>query len=132
MRNSLALAALMVGLSVAAPAVADAPAGFGRGPLVGHRPPPPRYAPPRHYGYGAPRHRHHGHGGHYGYRAGPAVGPLPPFFSSHGDAAAHLEGAPVGLTLYREAYIGRGLIYNTPPTLDRPGLGYGPVLSARY
>lgn len=57
---------------------------------------------PRHYRYGAQRY----------------------------PVGANLVAAPPTITLYREPYIGRGLIYNTPPTLDRPGPG--PILSARY
>ena len=54
-----------------------------------------------------------------GYRSpGPSYGRMPPFFPGTGDARGHLDGAPVGLTLYREAYIGRGLIYNTPPLVS--------------
>ena len=122
-------AALAALLFATMPAIADAPPdGFGRRPVVAHRHHAPHYAPPvRRYGYGGPRYRH------YGYRpvaAGPALGPLPPFFPGMGSEAGHLHHAPVGLTLYREAYIGRGLLYNTPPTLDVPGPG--PYLSARY
>ena len=128
MRTPLVIVALAALLAGAAPAAADAPAsGFGRRPAVAHRPLGPLYAPPpRHYGYGAPRHRHHG--GYRAIAAGPSYGPLPPFFGGMGNDAAHLTGTPVGLTLYREAYIGRGLIYNTPPTLDVPG----PILGGRY
>ena len=131
MRISLVIAALAAALLNAAPAAADAPApGFGRQPAA-HR---PHWAPPaRRYGYGAPRRGHFGYGAphrrHFGYApVGPGLGPLPPFFVGTGDAAAHLQGEPVGLTLYREAYIGRGLLSNTPPTLDRPG----PLFGGRY
>lgn len=131
MKTVLALASLLASfvasLAAITPAAADAPsAGFGRRAVMAERGPAFRAPRMRRYGY-APRHRHHY--GHGGYRvAGPSLGPLPPFFEGMGDGAAHLEGAPVGLTLYREAYIGRGLIYNTPPTLDRPAS----VLSVRY
>lgn len=110
MRISLAIAALATGLISTCPAFADEPArGFGRRPAYAAPNRTPLYAPaPRRYGYGAPRHRH------FSYRPGPIM-----------------VDSPVHVTLYREAYIGRGLIYNTPPTLDRPG-GFGPVLSARY
>lgn len=128
MRISLAIAALAAALLGSAPVLADAPvAGFGRRPAT-----TPRYAPARPHGYdyryGAPRHHHHRHHhrryGHAPVMVGPAPGPLPPFFPGMGDGAAPLEGQPVGLTLYREAYIGKGLIYNTPPTLDRPDYNY--------
>lgn len=129
MRILLPIAALAAALSGTGRAAADAPAaGFGHRPPAMHRSFGPRYAPPPRrygYGYGAPRHRR------YGYRvvaAEPDLGPVPPFFRGMGDAAASLGGGPVGLTLYREAYIGRGLFYNTPPTLDRPG----PILGGRY
>lgn len=131
MRISFAVAALVAGCLSSGPTLADEPApGFGRRPV--HAPPGhgPRYAPaPRHhgYGYGAPRHRH------FGYRpVGVGAGPMPPFYDGMGGALDHLADAPVRVTLYREAYIGRGLLYNTPPTLDRPGPGFGAVLSARY
>lgn len=123
MRIALVIATLAASLAAIVPASADAPdSGFGRRPALVHR--GAAFSPPamRRDGY-APPHRHGG------YRAaGPSPGHLPPFFQGMGDGAAHLEGARVGLTLYREAYIGRGLIYNTPPTLDRPTT----VLSVRY
>lgn len=124
MKTVLVVAALAASLAAIVPAAADAPAaGFGRRPVMAERGPTFR-TPPRRYGY-APRHRHD----HGGYRvAGPSLGPMPAFYQGTGEGAAHLEDAPVGLTLYREAYIGRGLIYNTPPTLDRPVS----VLSVRY
>jgi hypothetical protein len=129
MKVSVPLVALAAALA-AGPAAADAPpAGWGRSPHSASRPLPPRYAPP------PPRlgHRHAHHHRQGGYRivaSGPSYGALPPFFAGMGDAADHLYGAPVRLTLYREAYIGRGLIYNTPPTLDVPN--GGAVLSVRY
>lgn len=127
MRVLLVPAALAAALLAIEPASADAPAaGFGRRPAQAA---PPAYGPraaPRHYGHGRPV-RHYGYGRpphpHFGHR---------PFAYGPGDGAAQFEGPAVGMTLYREAYIGRGLYYNTPPTLDRPDFGYGPVLSARY
>lgn len=129
MRISLVVAAIVAGGLASGPAFADEPApGFGRRPIHAAPAHGPRYAPaPRRYGYGAPQYRH------VGYRpvvAGP--GPMPPFYDGMGGAVDHLANAPIHVSLYREAYIGRGLIYNTPPTLDRPGPGFGPVLSARY
>lgn len=140
MRISLAIAAFAAILAGAVPAAADAPAaGFGRRPAMAPRAIAPRYAParPDGYRYGAPRRHHHRHYGYGPAALGPAAGGLPPFYTGMGDGAAYLEGQPVGLTLYREAYIGRGIFYNTPPTLDRPDFGYGgfrgrPVLSSRY
>ena len=118
MRFMLLAALAGAGLS-AAPAQADAPGdGFGRAPY-GYR-----HAAPRRHVHVRRRH----YGGYAGYVPGPAYGPLPPFFAGTSDGAAHLHGTPVQMSVYREAYIGRGLVYNTPPTLDVPG----PVLSARY
>lgn len=113
------LAACAGALLSAAPAHADAPGdGFG------YRPHGYRHAMPRRHVHVRRRH----YGGYGGYVPGPAYGPTPPFFIGTGDGAAQLGGAPVRVTVYREAYIGHGLVYNTPPTLDVPG----PVLSARY
>jgi hypothetical protein len=120
---TLVVAALAATCAAMGPALADAPPhGYGSRARGWHSP-AIRHAHPvrRHVRHG----RHHGDGG---FVAGPGYGPLPPFFAGTGAAADHLHGTPVTVTVYREAYIGRGLIYNTPPTLDVPG----PVLSVRY
>lgn len=80
----------------------------------------------------APRHRH-------GpvrvfVPGGPGYGPEPVTYPGMGGALPSggfmvSEPLPVAVTLYREAYIGRGLIYNVPPL---PGFASQPVISARY
>ena len=56
---------------------------------------------------------------------GPGYGPLPALYPGY-DAAA--PAGPVAISEYREAYIGRGLFYNTPP---QPYFPAGPI-SVKY
>ncbi|TDR85180.1 hypothetical protein [Enterovirga rhinocerotis] len=123
---AVAAAFLVQAMLAASPALADAPPAGYRG----HARPAPAYHRPSRLGH-APVRRHHRRyaASGRGYAIGPSYGGLPPFYPGEGAAASHLQGAPVMMTLYREAYIGRGLIYNTPPQTSAPR---GPVLSVRY
>lgn len=125
MRHLLAFTAATILAS--GPVLADAPgtmSGAGLSPSFrpghhGHRP-----------AYGARRIRVRGYG--YGFAAnGPVYGPEPPYFDGTGAASPSggYGDAPIALSLYREAYIGRGLIYNVPP---QPFLRSSNVISVRY
>lgn len=107
--RSILVAVLLVLAGSAGTAHADAPGpGFGPepGPGLGYRP--------------VRRHAYRARHVHRRYRA-----------VRHGWAdpayPAAAFGAVVGPSEYREAYIGRGLIYNTPPDL-----GGEVTLSVRY
>lgn len=104
-------------------------AGFAALPALADAPPPSRRgtgAAPAHHGpqagwSGARRHRHH-HGvrvrGYAAVSAGPVYGPEPHYYPGAGGASPNAGfGAvrAVAVVGYREAYIGRGLVYNTPP-----------------
>ena len=127
MRHLLAFAAAAI-LSMG-PALADAPgdqSGVGRLRAIRHL----------HHGYGpayGARHlRVRGSGYGDGYAAsGPGYGPEPPYYDGTGTASSSgaYGTAPVALSLYREAYIGPGLVYNVPP---QPFLRPSNVISVRY
>lgn len=67
---------------------------------------------------------------------GPGYGPEPPYFPGMGGASPNAgfgNALPVQVTLYREAYIGRGLIYNTPPEPQgQASYAHSNVISVRY
>lgn len=116
----LALAATLI---AAGSASADAPPdrAMGRYPVVRET-----------MTYGAvpyrPHRRRHvrsrGLGG--GFAVGPAYGPQPPLYPGY-DLGA--PSGPVAISEYREAYIGRGLFYNTPP---QPYFPTSAVISVNY
>lgn len=127
MRHLLAFAAAAILAS--GPVWADAPGGsFGAGRSHGTR-----------HVHGSYRSGHGGRilrvrGAGYGYgvaAAGPGYGPEPPYFDGTGGASPSggYGTAEVALSLYREAYIGHGLVYNVPP---QPFLRASNVISVRY
>ncbi len=136
MRLPLVAAALAI-LAAAAPAAADAPPdrSFAR------RPVPSRSAADIRFGYGPERavrrpvyryHRHAGRGVPVVPGYGQGYGSRPALYPGYGEASPNAGfgyGQPVAVTLYEEAYIGPGLLYNTPP---RPYWPSQEVISVRY
>lgn len=137
MRLLLAASAALLA-AAASPARADAPPdrGFARRPVPSRLEAAPalrRRAPDmRDVRIDRPR-RHDGTGPGFIPR-GPRYGAEPPYFPGMGGASPNAGfGAfgpvPVAVTEYREAYIGRGLIYNVPP---QPDFASSNVISVRY
>lgn len=127
MRHLLAFAAATI--LAAGPALADAPGdASGAGPSVGHA----RVHHGYRSAYGGRGTRVRGSFQGYGFAAGgPGYGPEPPYFDGTGGASPSggFGGAPVALSLYREPYIGPGLVYNVPP---QPFLRASNTISVRY
>lgn len=129
MKASQIGATLALAAAFALPAAADAPPD--RGIRSGTR----DVSAGSHRWAGRSHARHAGHR-HHGFRTysgpGPAYGPR--YYPGYGNASSNagfgaLAPAPVAVTLYREAYIGRGLIYNTPP---EPHWRSSTVISVKY
>lgn len=112
-----------------APSLADASPEGGYGRVRAARP----------YGWHGPRRhgwRRHGHGrgGFAGGFGGPVYGREPALYpgldaGSPNSGFGALSPRPVAVSEYREAYIGRGLFYNTPPQPYFPSSG---TISVRY
>ena len=131
-RFSVCIAAAFAA-TFAGTAFADAPPD-ARHPV----PPPGRVAP---YagpapGYGRPRygHRYRPTYGHAVMVRGSAYGPEPRYYPGLGNASPNAglgvsHPQLVAITQYREAYIGRGLFYNTPGEPPWPSRA---TISVRY
>lgn len=130
------LAAFVLLAAAASPVVADAPPdrGFARRPVPSHAEPILRGpAPSPRYARAIRPRRFHGPGPVF-IPGGPAYGAEPAYFPGMGAGSPNagfgaFDPVPVAVTQYREAYIGRGLIYNVPP---QPSLGATNVISVRY
>lgn len=121
-------------LAAASPSLADAPPdrGFARRP-VPSRPDPILRGPAPSARYARAVRPRRVHGPIF-IPGGPAYGAEPAYFPGMGGGSPNagfgaFDPVPVAVTQYREAYIGRGLIYNVPP---QPHPGATDVISVRY
>lgn len=136
MNASLGLALALAAAIVSVPALADAPpdarhAVPAPGAIAGHHPRTVSIAPRR-------MRRAHRFDSVAVVAAGPVYGREPRYFPGAGGASPNAGfGAPIPVAVvgYREPYIGRGLIYNTPPEPNWTLVGWSGrsnVISVKY